>query len=186
MSTPTSPPPSIPPSTRPATAPSLLVTLALGVRFLTELALMAAAAWAGAARTRNILLGIALGVVAAVVVAAVWGLWIAPTSRRRLPDPARLLLELVLFGAAAAGLVWAGRPVVAAVVGIAGAVMAVVVRFLPGQPTRRDQAEEQTAPAAAGPTNQAAPAGDAVRPTSAAGPPPLRRPRGRDRSRPRS
>jgi hypothetical protein len=183
MSTPTSPPPSIPPSTRPATAPSPLVTLALGVRFLTELALMAAAAWAGAAWTRNILLGIALGVVAAVVVAVVWGLWIAPASRRRLPDPARLLLELVLFGAAAAGLVEVGRPVVAGVVGIAGAVMAVVVRFLPKQPTRRDRADEQTPPAATESTKASATAGD-VTPTSGAGPP-LRRPRGRDRSRPR-
>src|SRR5438045_7759228 len=103
MSTPTSPPPSTPQNTPPNTppntpsagGPSLLVTLVLGVRFLTELALIAAAAWAGAARTRSIPLAVALGVVAAVVVAAIWSILIAPASRRRLADPARLVLELV-------------------------------------------------------------------------------------------
>jgi hypothetical protein len=177
MSTPASPPPSTPPSTGSARPPSVLTTLLLGVRFLTELALLAAVAWAGAARTRSVVLGIALGIVAAVVVAAIWGFWIAPSSRRRLPDPARLILELVLFGAAAAGLVAAGRPVVAAVVGVVGTVMAVVVRFLPEQPVRTPEVE----PAENAPTPAQEVAG-AVADTGT----PLRRPRGRDRARPRS
>jgi Protein of unknown function (DUF2568) len=187
MTTPTSPPPSTPPSTRSAALPPPLVTLALGVRFLTELALLAAVAWAGAARTRSIVLGVALGIAAAVVVAAMWGIWIAPASRRRLPDPARLILELVLFGAAAAGLVAVGRPVVAAVVGVVGAVTAAVVRFLPEQPARTAEAKAGTPASEVEPAQKpAAPAPDPARSSADAGAPPLRRPRGRDRARPRS
>jgi Protein of unknown function (DUF2568) len=192
MSTPTSPPPStppnMPPNTPPSTpsagGPSLLVTLVLGVRFLTELALIAAAAWAGAARTRSIPLAVALGVVAAVVVAAIWSSWIAPASRRRLADPSRLVLELLLFAAAAAGLVVAGRPVVAAVVGVLGGAAAVAVRFLPGgEPLpRTQQPAEEPAPEDAG-SSEAAP-GEPAPPAIGHGSPPLRRPRGRDRARP--
>ena len=204
MSTPTSPPPSTPPNTRSARVPSPLVTLVLGVRFLTELALIAAVAWAGAARTRSIPLAMAFGIAAAVVVAAVWGIWIAPASRRRLREPARLVLELLLFGAAAAGLVVVGRAVVGAAVGVAGAVTAVVVRFLGEQPVSRPAPEAKgsavpadEAPAATGvvegtpahgltpATDDAAGANETGTATPATGTP-LRRPRGRDRARPRS
>jgi hypothetical protein len=166
-------------------APSPLGAFILGVRFLTELALIAAAAWAGAARTRSIPLGIALGVLAAVVVATVWGVWIAPASRRRLPDPVRLLLELVLFAAAAAGLVLAGRSVVGAVIGVVGAVTAVAVRFV-RQPERAAQREDDadTEPGHE-PMAAETPGTQAVTPAPEVAAP-LRRPRGRDRARPRN
>jgi hypothetical protein len=43
-----------------------------------------------------------LGIVLPIVVALVWGAWIAPRARRRLPDPGRLALELVIFAVATA------------------------------------------------------------------------------------
>jgi hypothetical protein len=171
------------PSPRSTSSPSPLATLLLGVRFLTELALVAAAAWAGAARTRSIPLAVVLGVVAAVVVAAIWGLWIAPTSRRRLPDPARLALEIVLFAAAAAGLAFAGRAVVGAAIGIVGAATAVAVRFVPEPIARREEPSPPPSPPAV-PDEPGHEAVQESRPKER--PAPLRRPRGRDRARPRN
>jgi len=46
-----------------------------------------------------------LGVAAPMAAAVVWALWIAPKAKRRLRDPARLAVELLLFGAAAVALV---------------------------------------------------------------------------------
>ncbi|HET7018748.1 MAG TPA: YrdB family protein [Streptosporangiaceae bacterium] len=78
----------------------------LTVRFLTELALLAVLAVV-MVRIHGLLLGVRIGlaVLAVVATATIWGLWIAPKARRRLPDPWRLILEIVLFGLATAGLV---------------------------------------------------------------------------------
>ena len=78
----------------------------LTVRFLTELAWLAVLAVV-VARFHGGLLGVRIGlaVLAVVAAAAIWGLAIAPRARRRLPDPWRLILEIVLFGLATAGLV---------------------------------------------------------------------------------
>lgn len=175
MSTPTSP--------RSSRSPSPVAAFVLGVRFLTELALVGAAAWAGAARTRSIPLAIAFGVVAAIVVAGIWGLWIGPASQRRLPDPARLALEILLFAAAAVGLAFAGRAIVGAVIGIIGVITAVAVRFVPEPDIRGEQPSRQPPPAAA-PDEPAQET--AQQPPREQPPVPLRRPRGRDRARPRN
>jgi hypothetical protein len=76
----------------------------LALRFLLELCLLAAVgAWAyrlgGSAFT-----SIILSVGAALAVATIWGAFLAPKAVRRLPPTARLVLELILFGAAALGL----------------------------------------------------------------------------------
>jgi hypothetical protein len=71
----------------------------LGVRLLCELALLVAlAVWgfhAGSGLAGDLVLGLGAPLLAAVV----WGLWVAPASRRRLADPARLLVEVLLFAA---------------------------------------------------------------------------------------
>lgn len=87
----------------------------LTLRFLTELALLAVLAVV-VIRAHG-LLGVRIGVAVLVVVgaAAIWGLWIAPRARRRLSDPWRLMVEIVLFGAATAGLV-AQHDLIAAVI----------------------------------------------------------------------
>lgn len=76
----------------------------LGVRFVLELAALAAlAAWgwhAGDSPAVRLLLAVAAPLVAAVA----WGAWVAPRATRRLPDPWRLGVEGLVFAAASAGL----------------------------------------------------------------------------------
>jgi hypothetical protein len=96
------------------------------VRFLLELVLLAAVAAWGWQATASTIGGIALAVAAVVVTASVWGLWVAPKAWRRLADPARLALEVVIFviGAAAAWVAWG------AVAGVALLVASVLVALL--------------------------------------------------------
>ena len=78
------------------------------VVFLAELCLLAVLAWSGARLGTGawaVLLAIALPLTAAVL----WGLLLAPRSARRLRHPARLIVKLVLIGAAAAALAVSGE-----------------------------------------------------------------------------
>ena len=92
------------------------------VRFLLELALLAAL-WT---------VGDEVGLVAAIALplaaAVLWGALVAPKAARRLADPARLALELVLFAATGAGLAATGRPVAGAVLAIASAAASIGLR----------------------------------------------------------
>jgi hypothetical protein len=66
-----------------------------------------------------------------LVVAGLWGLGIAPRARRRWPDPARFLVELVIFTVATAAFVVVGQVVVAVVFAVLALVTAVLVRVWP-------------------------------------------------------
>lgn len=81
----------------------------LAVRFLLELCMLAALGYAGFRLGDGIVTEIALAVALPLAAAVVWGVAIAPKARRRLPDPGRAVLELLLFAAAAAGLVVTGQ-----------------------------------------------------------------------------
>lgn len=83
--------------------------LNLGLRFVLELCMLVAFGVWGF--SQNIVLGIAAPLAAAVV----WGLWIAPKASRRLRDPVRLVVELLLFGAAGLALATADHLLAAAV-----------------------------------------------------------------------
>jgi hypothetical protein len=115
----------------PSGLPGPLVGGLLAVRFASELTLLAAAAWAAGGRLHSTALAALAGVAAALVVAAVWGLWVAPASRRRLPDPARLGVEVVLFAGAAAGLLGVHRVAPAVLLAVVGLGTAFAVRALP-------------------------------------------------------
>lgn len=57
--------------------------------------------------------GWALGAFLAFVVIGIWAQWMAPTSARRLPNPTRFVVQVMMFltvalYAAAGGLVWWG------------------------------------------------------------------------------
>ena len=93
----------------------------LTVRFLCELAMLAALAYWGFTVGDGIGVWM-LGVGAPLVAAIVWGAWVAPKSRWPVPMPVRVVIELVLFGAAVGGLTVAGQPVLAVVLGVAGLV----------------------------------------------------------------
>ncbi len=92
--------------------------LSLALRFVLELCLLAALAIAGArlggrgARARA-------GRRPAGAGGGDLGRWIAPKARRRLRDPARLALELVLFALAAGALIGAGLAAAGIALGVA-------------------------------------------------------------------
>lgn len=109
---------------------SPLRSAVLGVRFLSELLLLAVLAIVGANAGLGTAADVALAVLAPVAAAVIWGIGIAPRARRRWPDPWRLGAEAVLFLGAAAGLAAEGALAWAIVfaagtIGIAAAVRAV-------------------------------------------------------------
>jgi hypothetical protein len=89
-----------------------------------------AGAGAGGAVGWSVWLQVVLAIAAPCVVAAVWGAWLAPRARRRLADPARLALEVVLFLAGGLALLAAGQPELGAALAVLGVVNAVLVRVL--------------------------------------------------------
>jgi hypothetical protein len=74
---------------------------------LAMLALLAVAGWSlGTAGATRVLLAVVLPLSAI----AVWAVWMAPTSRRRLADPARLVAQIALFAVVGVLLAWSGHP----------------------------------------------------------------------------
>lgn len=101
--------------------------IVLLVRFLSELvALVGFALWgfheAGW-----------FGVLPPLAAAAIWGRWMAPRSATRLPDPKRLVAEIVFFAAAAGAFAAAEAPALGAVYGLVAIACAVLVRYV-GEP----------------------------------------------------
>jgi Protein of unknown function (DUF2568) len=92
------------------------------VRFLLELALLAALAWWGATVGEGIWAWV-LGIGAPTLAAFAWGMYVAPKARRPVPVGARVAIECVLYLAAAAGLTAIGH----AGLGVAFFVLAVFV-----------------------------------------------------------
>ena len=91
----------------------LVGRFALGLWMLADFVVWgfaAATSWAA---------GLGLGVGAAVVVATVWGRYVAPKAARRLRDPARLVLEVALFGLATVALASAGHLIAAVALAVA-------------------------------------------------------------------
>ena len=86
----------------------------LAFRFGLELTALAIAAWWGATVGSGGWEWV-LAVVAPLVVIVVWGWFVAPKRRYDLPHPARLMIEALVWVAAAAALVAVGHPVLAAV-----------------------------------------------------------------------
>ena len=87
----------------------------LTVRFLVELATLAALAVAGASASAGLGWRIVLAIGGPGLLALIWGLVMAPRARRRLADPARLIVEIMLFLAAASALAQVGDAVAAVV-----------------------------------------------------------------------
>ena len=91
-----------------ATEVGILDALAFGCE-LAMLALLVAAGRGIADGWQGWLLGVAL----ALVAVGIWGWWMAPTSRHRLDNPARFVVQAILFvsvavTAAIGGLMWWG------------------------------------------------------------------------------
>lgn len=112
-----------------AHSPGAAGAVVLAVRFGCELATLVALAVAGA-RSAGGAGGVLLAVAAPVLFAVVWGAVVAPRAARRLPDPARLLLELVLFGAACGWLAATGSVGWALVLAVLSVATALLTRRL--------------------------------------------------------
>ncbi|MEU5257598.1 YrdB family protein [Amycolatopsis sp. NPDC021455] len=102
----------------------------LTVRFLTELALLGGLALAGTQLGSGLALAIVDAVLLPVAAAALWGLFIAPRARRRLPEPARFLLEFALFAVTGVVLALLGWLVTGIVVAVAGIGIAALTRVV--------------------------------------------------------
>jgi len=102
----------------------------LAVRFLTELALLAALAVTGWGLGDLLVMQATLAVLLPLVAVAVWARLVAPRASRRLADPARLAVESVLFTVSAAGLVLVGFAWAGVLYGVAAVGVALLVRKL--------------------------------------------------------
>jgi Protein of unknown function (DUF2568) len=102
----------------------------LGLRFLLELCLLGALGLGGWEIADGGFLGVLVGVAAAVIGAAIWGVWIAPRARRRLPDPARFALETALFVLGAVALWMAWTPLAGIVFAVASIAVAALTRVV--------------------------------------------------------
>jgi hypothetical protein len=91
----------------------------LAVRFLCELAMLAALAFWGFGAGDGLGAWL-LGIGAPALAAAVWGAFVAPKARWPVPAPVRVAIELVLFAAAAGALAAAAQSAAGMVLGFAG------------------------------------------------------------------
>ena len=109
--------------------PNAFILLNLGVRFLLELSMLVALGWVGGEIGSSWVIRVGLAIALPLVAAVVWGMFIAPKAPRRLTDPAKLLVELVLFSAACIGLAAVGYPLLAVVLAILVAANTAVLRL---------------------------------------------------------
>ncbi len=87
-----------------------------GLRFLLELAALAALAYWGFAEHEGVVQWL-LGLGAPLVAAAVWGRFVAPKASHPTIDPLRLALEVLVFGSGVAALCVAEQTTLAIVFG---------------------------------------------------------------------
>ncbi len=90
--------------------------------FGCEIAMLVTLAVAGSGLGSNRAVHVVAAIALPLLVAGIWGVWMAPTSSRRLGDPARFVAQVVLFVATAVLAAASGRVVwgiVLAVVSIA-------------------------------------------------------------------
>lgn len=85
----------------------------LAVRFLLELCALAALGYWGFQTGQSPWARVGLGIGAPLVAAVVWGTFISPRAAIPVSLPVRLLLELIIFGAAVIALVTAGQGMLA-------------------------------------------------------------------------
>ena len=87
-----------------------MLAINVTLRFVLELCALGALGYWGFTAGSGTLGKVVLGLSAPILAAVLWGMFVAPKAARPLQDPAKLLVELVVFGAAAAGLFVAGQP----------------------------------------------------------------------------
>jgi hypothetical protein len=102
--------------------------LNLGFRFILEMAVLVALFLWGTSISGEFLVQVVLGLAFAAVAVVVWGLFVAPRAARRLPDPARLVVELGVFGFGVLAFVLSGNLLLGILLG-AAAVISITLMF---------------------------------------------------------
>jgi hypothetical protein len=87
-----------------------LKMLNLAIRFLLELCMLAAVAFWGFKTQNNWLMKILLGIGVPVVIATLWGMFLAPRATRPLSGASFLTLEMILFATGALALFTSDKP----------------------------------------------------------------------------
>jgi hypothetical protein len=87
----------------------------LALRFILELCALAALGYWGFQTGQNVFVKIGLAIAAPLLAAVVWGTFIAPQAAVPVPVWAWLVLQVAVFGCAAAGLVATGHRTLAVV-----------------------------------------------------------------------
>ena len=100
------------------------------LRFVLELCMLATFAYWGSHATSATAANVAIAIAAPLAATAVWGVFMAPRSRNRLPERRRIPLEIVLFGLATAALADAGQPGLALAFGVTAAINTTLVHVL--------------------------------------------------------
>ena len=96
--------------------------LNLVFRFVLELVVLVALFLWGVSVSGELIVQVVLGVGAPALAVAVWGLFVAPKASRRLPDPQRLAVEIVVFGAGVLAFLARGDLLLALLLGAAAAI----------------------------------------------------------------
>jgi hypothetical protein len=84
-------------------------SLNLAFRFLLEIVVLVALFLWGMSVSDQLMFQAILGLGAPAIVIVVWALFVAPKASRRLPDPQRLAVEVVVFGAGVLAFLAAGQ-----------------------------------------------------------------------------
>ena len=87
----------------------------LALRFLLELCALGALGYWGFKSGNGTITKIALGVGAPLVAVVIWGTFVSPQAPMQLPGPLSLILQVLVFGSAAAGLMATGHRTLAMV-----------------------------------------------------------------------
>jgi Protein of unknown function (DUF2568) len=100
------------------------------VRFVVEIAALIAVGYWGFHEHSSWLAKLVLGLGAPVLIAVVWGLWMAPQSSRRAGEGTRVVLEVLIFGSATASLAASTGAILAITFAAVAAVNAVLDHFV--------------------------------------------------------
>ncbi len=100
----------------------------LALAFLLELCALAALLYWGFNTGSGVVAHLILGIGAPLIAAILWGMFVAPRAVKPVAPPARLALQLLVFGSAALGLAAAGQPTLAVIFAVVVAVNLILVR----------------------------------------------------------
>lgn len=106
--------------------------LNLVFRFILELVVLVALFLWGVATSGELLVQVVMALSAPAAAIAIWGLFVAPKASRRLPDPQRLAVEIVVFGAGVLAFASWGEWLLAVLLAAAAAI-SLVLMFYWGQ-----------------------------------------------------